>query len=230
MTGFTAVLLALGLFIATHSVPAIPPLRRALVARLGERVYLAAYSAVSLAVLVLLVTTVLNAPYVALWPLHPSLAWVPLVVMPVACILLVAGARAPNPLSVAFRKIGFDPQRPGIVGVTRHPILWGFALWAAAHLVPNGDLASLILFGGCAGFALLGMPMIDRRRRRQLGMHEWQALASGSSVIPQLLRVFSRRRSVPVFDLAVGAALFAAMLWLHGPVIGITPFPPTWPF
>lgn len=47
--------------------------------------------------------------------------------------------------------------------------LWALSLWALAHVVPNGDLAHVILFGNFAAFALLGQRLVDRRRQRDMG-------------------------------------------------------------
>jgi uncharacterized membrane protein len=43
----------------------------------------------------------------------------------------------------------------------RHPMLWGVILWAFAHLIVNGDLASLILFGGLGAWAVLQIQLIN---------------------------------------------------------------------
>jgi len=44
----------------------------------------------------------------------------------------------------------------------RHPMLWGTVIWSVAHLLVNGDLASLILFGGIGLWALVQMALINR--------------------------------------------------------------------
>jgi uncharacterized membrane protein len=44
----------------------------------------------------------------------------------------------------------------------RHPMLWGTVIWAASHLLVNGDLASVILFGGIGAWALVAMAAINR--------------------------------------------------------------------
>jgi len=59
-----------------------------------------------------------------------------------------------------------DPQQAGIVRWSRHPLLLALALWTPAHLVPNGDLAHVILFGTCAAIALPGGRLIDARAAR----------------------------------------------------------------
>ncbi len=45
---------------------------------------------------------------------------------------------------------------------TRHPMLWGTVVWASAHLLVNGDLPSLVLFGGLLAWALAEMVVINR--------------------------------------------------------------------
>ena len=61
---------------------------------------------------------------------------------------------------------GGDPA-PGILKVTRHPMMWAFGLWALAHIAANGDLRSLLLFGSMAVLALYGTVRLDAKRRAQ---------------------------------------------------------------
>src|SRR5262245_56635294 len=104
--------------------------------------------------------------------------------MPIACLLIVDGVTRANPLSFGGRgKLAYDPDRPGIAGL-RHPILWAALLCASSHLVPNGDLAHVLMFGLFAGLAAGGMVVFDRRRRPLLGSNEWAALARNTSNIP----------------------------------------------
>ena len=162
---FAAALIA---FLATHSIPARPAIRRALLARLGGRGYMALYSLLSLAVLVWLIWAAEHAPRIALWSFAPWQLWVPNIAMPLACVLIAYSFASPDPFSITGRNAaGFAPNRPGIAGVTRHPLLWAITLWAAAHLVPNGDVAHVILFGLFAVFGLLGMAIFDARKRRE---------------------------------------------------------------
>jgi uncharacterized membrane protein len=174
--GFVAAWVA---FLLTHAIPVRPPVRPWLVARLGAAGFGLAYSALSLAVLVWLFLATRAAPFVPIW--HPPL-WaghVTLLAMVLACLALAFAAFRPNPLSFAgSRNERFDPRAPGVVGVLRHPVLAALALWSAGHLAANGDLAHVLLFGGFAGFSLLGMRMIDRRRRREMGAEAWERLAA----------------------------------------------------
>ena len=91
-----------------------------------------------------------------------------------------AWARSPPiPLSVAFRKAGFDPDRPGTIGWVRHPLIWGLTLWGLAHIPANGDWPSLVLFAGSAAFGALGVFAVERRLKRRLGDGEWRRLTAG---------------------------------------------------
>lgn len=120
--------LAYSLFMAAHAVPAVRHLRGFALQVLGRRLYLATYSLVAVLLLVWLIMAAGRAPSLPLWPATPELALVPLVVMPFALVLIVGGLIQPNPLSVSWRSEAFDPELPGVVAVTRHPVLWGFLL------------------------------------------------------------------------------------------------------
>lgn len=229
MGGWGELLVAFAAFLLSHALPARPALRRPLAATLGERGYLLAYSLVSLVALAWLIAAAGRAPYVALWGPAPWQAWVLNLAMPPACLLVAFGLGAPNPLSFGGRAAGFDPDRPGIAGVARHPLLLAIALWAGAHAVANGDLAHVLLFGAFAGFALLGMRALDQRKRRLVGPDEWGRLSARTSAWPLAALVTGRwRPSTPPGPrrLAAGLLLWLALLALHAPVLGVSPLPP----
>lgn len=225
----THLVLAVAAFVLSHAIPALKPVRAPLAAALGERAYLAVYSAVSVATLAWLGWAYAEAPYVEVWGYGSWAAWVPVVAMPLACVLVVAGLTAPNPLSISLSRRPYDPDRPGIVAVTRHPLLWGLAVWAAAHVVANGDVASLVLFGLLGGLSLAGPASLDRKRRARLGEAEWRRLAAATSNLPFAAVMGGRARLRPAdigpVRLALGLGLYAAFLLLHEAVIGRSPWP-----
>ncbi len=103
--------------------------------------------------------------------------------------------------------------------------------------MPNGDLAHVLLFGGFAVLAVLGMFAIDRRLKRTLGEAEWARLARATSLIPLAALADGRWRPSGVnvdaesmLRLLGGAALYLTLLYLHEPIIGVSPAPPwaTW--
>lgn len=221
MLGWGLFLAALATFLLTHMISARPAMRGRLIEVMGRRGYFAAYSVLSLLVLGWLIVAAAQAPYVEVIPPLAILRWVPLLVMPVVCWLAVAGMSIQNPLS--FGGLGhrpFDPENPGILRTTRHPLLAALMLWALAHLLANGSLSHVILFGLFAGFAALGMSLIDRRKTREMGI-EWIRLSRNTAR-------FSLRAPRPWPGLWIGLvalAAFAVLLHLHAPVIGLSPLP-----
>lgn len=221
---------ALFAFLASHSIPARPAVRRALKDRLG-RLYFVIYSIMSLAIFAWLIAAAGDAPRVQLWSFEPWQLWVPNVAMPFVCLLVAFGAAAPDPFSITgYKSEGFDPKRPGIAGIARHPLLWAVTLWASAHIVPNGDLAHVILFGLFALFGLAGMVMFDARKRREWGAQLWAERTARTSFIPFAAILAGRfhgeeLRPNPVRLLAA-FVLYLALLLLHPLVIGVSPLPP----
>ncbi len=225
MTEFLA---AIALFLLAHVVPPAPPVRARLVATLGRRAYLALYSLLSLALIAWVVRAAMRAPYLPLWEAAPWHALVPLVLMPIAAWLVVAGLWEANPLSVSLQQARDGDALPPITAVTRHPLLWGLLLWALAHVPPNGDLVSLILFGGMAALAVGGMFVLDRRKRRTIGEQKWRAMAGRSGLVPFAALATGRARlevgAALLWPLALAAALY---LWFlldgHRRLIGPDP-------
>src|SRR5258708_4633043 len=156
MAGTFASLIVSGVvFHGSHVVLSSTRLRGNLRDQLGERGYLALYSVVALATFAWFVTAYIHAPTVVLWRFAPWTVFIPLVTMPVASILLIAGYSTPNPTAVGMERVaGDDDPAPGIMRVTRHPIMWANGLWGLSHVAPNGDLASLLFFGSLATLAL----------------------------------------------------------------------------
>lgn len=217
----TELLLAIGLFLATHLFSTIRPLRDRLVRIMGQRTFVILYSVLSLAVIVWLGHAYANAPYIGLWPQLPWARWVPFTVMPVACLLVAAGLSSPNPFSLGTGARKFDPARPGIVAVTRHPVIWGTVLWSITHLIANGDAASVMLFGLLFLLGLIGPASLDRKRRRALGGEAWRQLLIDTRRTP-LGRALVQ---AGVWRWLAAGALYAGLLAAHEAVIGVTPFP-----
>jgi len=221
---------AFAVFVASHAVPSRPGLREAMAARLGERGFLALYSGVSLLVLAWLIAAAGRAPFVPLWPFEHWQMLAPNLAMPCACLLAAFGVGAANPLSFGGNpNRTFDPDQPGIAGVARHPLLWAIALWSASHLVPNGDLAHVLLFGVFAALALAGMAVIDRRKRRQMGERAWANLAERTSSWPFAALLGRRWRPrlarIEPKRIAVGLLAWLVLLLAHPPLIGVSPLP-----
>jgi uncharacterized membrane protein len=187
-------LLVLGLviFFTVHLLPTAPELRRGLVARYGEIAFRAAFSIVALLGLALIVAgyhkmQVMPGKNPVLWDPPSWGRHVAYLLMVPAMILFVAT---------------YVPSR--IRTAVKHPLLAAIKIWALAHLLANGDLASLVLFGGFLAFAVYDRISVKRR-------------ADGGRL--------GTRTGPPINDavvVAAGLALFAFMvIWGHGALIGV---------
>lgn len=175
------------LFFVMHMLPWSPRVRSELVRVLGQRGYQASFAALSLVGLVLMVMGYGAAQFNPVYspPVWGSTAAV--VLMLPAAILLVA-AYAPG----------------NVRRYTRHPMLWGVALWSLAHLLANGDLASLLLFGSFGVYALLDMASANLRGVRKSTQHlPW---------------------SRDAFAVIIGLVVYSGLLRLHPLLFGVSPF------
>ena len=214
----TQLVLATLAFLATHFV-ASTPLRPALVRALGEWPYRGLYSLAAFATLIWMGIAYAAAPRELLWN---GLRHLPSAVMPLAFMLIACGAGR-NPTAVGAEKLlqADDPAR-GIVRITRHPIMWGIMLWAAAHLIARGDTKSTVFFGGFLLLASMGTILLDKRKTR-IG-EDWARFAAVTSNLPFVALAQGRNRIIwreigwlrPLIGLAVFGAFFFAHPWLFG--------------
>jgi uncharacterized membrane protein len=175
-----------------------------------------------MALLAWLISATWRAPYVPLW--HPSAATaaVPLIAMLPVCLLFAGAALRPNPLSVSFVGGDTDPGIPGMLAITRHPMLWGFFLWSASHAVANGDLVATIMFGGFAAFSLAGMRILEKRSRQRMSPEKWaRAMSIASGSLPARLRRLASQQTA--IEILAGTAIYGLLLWAHPVLFGVDP-------
>lgn len=232
MTGFLGgwgeFVLAFAVFLGSHAIPSRPGLKARLVGLLGQWGYILVFSLASVAILAWMIVAAGRAPFVPLWDQAPWHRWAANVAMPVAVLFGTFAVGAVNPLSFFGRSEGFDPEHPGVAGLTRHPLLVALLIWALAHLLVNGDLAHAILFGSFALVAVAGMGMIDRRNRRIWGPERWAAMTAHTANLPFAALLSGRwrpRRFPSPLRLALAAVIWIGLLHLHPPVIGVSPLP-----
>ena len=211
-------------FVVGHVAVSSTPLRSMLAGALGERTYLALYSLLSAACLAWMIAAYGAAPHVELWTAGTGWRHLSFTVMGLVAVLLVTGIGGNNPSMVGAAA----GSATGIIKVTRHPIMWAFALWALIHMAANGDVASLVFFGAFAVLALAGGPLIDRRKRAAMG-GEWERLMNETSNVP-FLAILGRRTALRRGDLGWGRMLAAGVLYagfilLHEFVIGVSLLP-----
>lgn len=215
--------LAALLWFGLHVGVAGTALRGALVARIGERGFRAGFSLLSIGLIILLVGAWRGAPTTPLWFAPGWLRWLLAVAMLPAFILFVASVAKANPTAVGG---GWTAGREvrGIQRITRHPMLWSFALWAAIHMIGNGDTASLVFFGTFLVTALAGMPSIDAKLARR-APEAWTGLAASTSILPFGAIAAGRNRvawrEIGWVPPVVGLLAWAALLHLHPRLFGM---------
>jgi uncharacterized membrane protein len=142
-----------------------------------------------------------------------------------AFMLFVGSLTVRNPTAVGPREQMGRPPR-GMIRVTRHPMLWSFSIWAALHLLNNGDSASVVFFGAFLVTALAGMPSIDAKLARR-DPDTWQALSAATSIVPFAAIVAGRNRFVPNeigwLTAGLGVAAWIVLLLAHPWLFGVAP-------
>lgn len=161
MEGIFPLLMAAAFWFATHNGLASGVMRARLVAGLGANGFRIFYSILSVLALVLLARASGATETLLLWTVPAWLRLILALIMLPAFLFFFAGFLR-NPTAVGGEALAGQQIR-GVQRITRHPMLWSFALWALVHVIGNGDLASLIFFGTFAVSAFLGMPSIDRK-------------------------------------------------------------------
>jgi uncharacterized membrane protein len=174
-------------FFGIHLLPAYPDLRARLMERFGQTGYRVLFSVLSLASFVLLIWGFAQAPVIQVWSPPPWTRWVAIVLMLPAFIFLAAA---------------YLPGR--IKARLKHPFLVAIKTWALAHLIANGDLASIILFGSFLAYAVFDRIALKGRRPTAL----IEAPGQGSARNDLLAVVF-------------GVLFYVVFLvWLHPLLIG----------
>jgi uncharacterized membrane protein len=229
--GTHALIAATVLFVGGHFLLSGQTLRPVLLRRFGPQGFRIFYSIAMLAAFFWMLAAYRSAPFQPVWTPAPAFAWVPLLVMPVAAILVVCGLTTPNPTLVGGeRYLDGTPGSPavGILTVTRHPFLWGTGLWALSHLLVNGDLTSMVLMTGIVVLSFGGMVHIDQRREASLGA-AWGPMKLTTSLLPFAAVISGRSRldwrGIGWWRPLLGLAAYAALLHLHASLLGVSPLP-----
>ena len=188
----TLLIIGIIVMIGIHLVPAYPDLRDRLIGRLGQNGYRAFFSLVSTIGLVLLVWGFARAPIIQVWSPPGWTRYVAMVLMLPVFILLIA-AYLPGEIKAKLR----------------HPFLAAIKFWALAHLIANGDLASIILFGSFLAYAVFDRIAVKRRAE------------TGLVTVPETGQFRN-----DVISVVGGLVLYVVFLvWLHPLLIGTSPLP-----
>jgi uncharacterized membrane protein len=180
------------IFLGAHSLPMARGARTSVVARMGDDGFRIAHSAISVIGFVLIV-----------WGFHHyrSEAWMQVWYPPVWIRHITITL-----MWFAFVSLACMNPAPGrIRGWLRHPMLVAIKIWALAHLLANGDLGGMLLFGSFLVWAVVDR--ISVKRRGDVGATR--------------LRSFTRADGINV---AIGTVAYGVMIVLHPVLIGVEVF------
>ena len=208
------IVFVLGHFVLSH------PLRAALIAVLGEKGFRAAYSVMALVSLMTAAIAFRFAPRdPALWTpgIVPQLAYD---VLTALALVLLAGSGFGNPALLApvsegkvnrsgdrERRLTHLPE--GVFEITRHPMMFGIALWSIAEIVMAPGPRSLVFFGGLAVLAVYGSRAQDRKLTRVIGP-SWETWMQRTSFWPNL-----RRIAAPGTLWLLALIVWLGLTWVH---------------
>jgi uncharacterized membrane protein len=215
-------------FLLVHLLVSGTRSRDTIIGVIGEGTYVGLYSVASVAGLIWMGVAFGSARGgpgdIVYWASTTTTRIVQLFIQFIAVLFIVSGLMTRNPASVGQGRASEDQDViQGVLRITRHPVLWGVTIWAAGHLLVDGDVASLIFFGTFLVLALLGTVSIDAKRQRVFGA-TWQEFAQKTSNIP-FGAIASGRQTLSVPEIGyvrVGAAVvvYLFLLGAHHHVFG----------
>lgn len=226
---------ALATFVILHVGVSATGLRAQLVRRLGEGPYRGLFALASAAALVWMIYAFGQLRADPFDPLN-QLAYVPPAwgrhaaqgLTLIAFLFVVTGLLTPGPtLAGAERLLSREEPAKGVLRITRHPFLWGVAIWAFAHLFANGERFAIMLFGAIGVMVLFGTRSIDRKGA-QRDPENWAKFAAVTSNVPFAAIAQGRNRVVFAemwWRLLVALAAYGAFAMFHDVIIGVPAIP-----
>jgi uncharacterized membrane protein len=217
---------AVAFFLVIHFGVSGTALRGRLVGLIGEKLFRGLFALASIAGLIWLIRAYSTAPYVRTWGRLIALDPLAQPLMLIAALFVVIGVTTPSPTTAGMEsQLTRGVQARGMTRITRHPFLWGVALWAFVHFVINGDVAAALVFGSLLLLAVVGTTSIDAKRRRAYG-ESWEQFSRETSNVP-FAAILQRRnhfwpalREIGVARPLIAIAIFAALFLLHGRLFG----------
>lgn len=215
--------LALAAFVGTHFLMS-HPLRAPMAKALGAMGFQIVYSLISIGTFAWAVMAFGRAPTTEpFWPVGDLVWWAATVLMLIGSILF-AGSLFGNPALPRpdARQLAQAPAR-GVFAITRHPMMWGFALWALVHALVAPNAATLTLSGFIAFLALAGSAGQDRKKAALMG-DEWKDWASRTSFVPFAAQLSGKSGWGTAWPgrtvVLAGTLLWLAASWAH-PYFGL---------
>ena len=228
MSDLLWLIIAISAFIAGHELLS-HPLRSGLVARIGERGFLLVYTITAAATLGWAVQVWKVVPIDRLWLAPTWLHWVCVGLMAFAAVLFVGSVTAPNPSLMGQNPSTMPAGGPprGVQRITRHPMMWSFAIWGVVHIILSADSRTIVLASGIIVMALFGAAMQDGKKQAQNPAYADHMKATGFVPFSAQLAGRAPWGSAAPGAVAIGGGLvlWALLVWGHPLVIGLSAWP-----
>lgn len=205
-------------FVGTHFALS-HPLRGAVVRVAGEKGFQALYALVALATFAWMVLAfrAVGPGGSPLWDGTRDGLWAVASVLTLLAAVLLVGSFFGNP-ALPDPRAAANAAKPvhGVFHVTRHPMMWAFALWALSHVLVSPSPRSLVLNGAVGFLALVGAHLQDRKKQVLMGA-AWQGWEAQTGYWPKL----SGLGKAGVVPWVGGLALWLGATWAHMPANGM---------
>lgn len=225
----TSLIAAAVYFVLLHLLVSGTALRGVIIRRIGEGAFMGLFSLASIAGLIWIGWAYGQArgTGAVYWDLGAGAKHAALALVLLGFLLIVPGILTVNPTGVK-QEGALDKPDPakGILRLTRHPFLWGVAIWALAHLLANGDAPSLVLFGSMLALAVTGGASIDAKRSKALGA-KYAAFVAQTSNVPFAAILAGKQKlslgEIGWWRILLAVVIYAAVLWGHPFLFGVNP-------
>ena len=211
MSGYLGLIAASAGFVGSHFAMS-HSLRKWMVRTFGQNGFLGVYSIVSVLFLAMMIIAFRAIPAeAALWSAG-DIFWTISSLLTLFSAVLFTGSLIGNPSLPSPASAELAMRLPsGVFKVTRHPMMWSFALWGVAHILIAPRLDILIFIGSIIFLALVGAWAQDTKKSNLMGV-EWEMWLRRTSFFPRLTGFFK----VPILNWIAGIVLWLAATWAHG--------------
>jgi uncharacterized membrane protein len=193
MSNLIPLVLGLVVFIGCHIVTRMQDMRAGLIKKWGESTYRAIYSVVAVSGLVLIIYGFVSYRASGMIPVWNTPRWMPHLVIPLMWVsfILLAAAYLPGKIKAK----------------AKHPMLLAVKIWAFTHLLANGDLGSILLFGAFLGWAVYARIALKR--------------AGAVEGVPGNQIIAGSAKNDAIAIVVGSVATVAMVVWLHKLLIGV---------
>jgi uncharacterized membrane protein len=210
MGGYLMLVLASFAFVASHFAMS-HTMRPAMVRIFGRGGFLGVYSLISLGLLIWMVMAFRAAPTEQSYWVVGDILWVISSILTLFAAVLYAGSMSGNPALPSPGAAELAARTPsGVFKVTRHPMMWSFAIWGISHILIAPRMDIFIFIGSIIFLALAGSAAQEHKKSKVMGV-EWESWLRKTSYWPRLSQFFN----IGLANWVIGFVIWMLATWAH---------------